>query len=100
MNDNPYLQFLADGGYMVEKMAKLLYPEGIEMESWDNPTQAHQEALALITERESVTLFEPTILDGQRLVRVDILNKKGAEIQLIEVKSASVNMSESERTPG
>lgn len=82
---------------MVEKMAKLLYPGGIEMESWDNPVQAHQEALALITERESVTLFEPTILDGQRLVRVDILNKKGVILQLIEVKSASVEMSECEQ---
>lgn len=97
MNDNPYLQFLADGGYMVEKMAKLLYPGGIEMESWDNPVQAHQEALALITERESVTLFEPTILDGQRSVRVDILNKKGGILELIEVKSSSVDMSESDK---
>jgi hypothetical protein len=97
MNDNPYLQFLADGGYMVEKMAKLLYPGGIEMESWDNPVKAHQEALAMITERESVTLFEPTILDGQRLVRVDILNKKGGILQLIEVKSASIDMSVSEQ---
>src|SRR5258708_7244946 len=27
-DDNPYLEFLADGGYMVETMAKLLFPEG------------------------------------------------------------------------
>ena len=92
LEENHYLQFLADGGYMVEKMAKLLYPDGIEMESRDNPEQAHAEAAALIAERENLTLFEPTILDGKRLVRVDILNKKGNELELIEVKSASVDM--------
>lgn len=94
--DNPYLHFLADGGYMVEKMAKLLYPDGIEMESWDNPPQAHAEAVDLINECESVTMFEPTILDENRLVRVDILNKKGNVLELIEVKSASVDMGDLE----
>jgi hypothetical protein len=27
-DDDPYLEFLADGGYMVETIAKLLFPEG------------------------------------------------------------------------
>jgi CRISPR/Cas system-associated exonuclease Cas4 (RecB family) len=96
LEDHHYLHFLADGGYMVEKMAKLLYPGGIEMESWDNPEQAHAEAAALIAKRENLTLFEPTILEGKRLVRVDILNKKGKVLELIEVKSASVDMDDLE----
>ena len=29
-DDDPYLEFLADGGYMVETMAKLLFPDGRE----------------------------------------------------------------------
>ena len=29
--ENDYLMMLADGGYMVEKIAKLLHPEGKDM---------------------------------------------------------------------
>jgi len=30
-HENPYLEFLADGGYMVEAIAKLMFPEGREI---------------------------------------------------------------------
>lgn len=30
-DDDPYLEFLADGGYMIEAIAKLLFPEGREI---------------------------------------------------------------------
>jgi hypothetical protein len=39
-DDDPYMEFLADGGFMVEKMAKLLYPDGREIGGWDNPPEA------------------------------------------------------------
>lgn len=42
-DDDPYLQFLADGGYMVETMAKLLYPDGREIGRWDKPAEAFAE---------------------------------------------------------
>jgi hypothetical protein len=37
LDDDPYLEFLADGGYMVEKMAKLLFPDGKTLGHFDDP---------------------------------------------------------------
>jgi len=42
LDEDAYLAFLADGGFMVEKMAKLLYPEGIEVGNWSQPRLLHR----------------------------------------------------------
>ena len=82
-----YMAMLAQGGYVVGKMATLLFPDGIEI---DGKTT---ESLALtkkyIDEFESITLFEPAFEFNQRLARIDIFVKNGNKIELIEVKSAS-----------
>lgn len=81
-----YMQMLAQGGYVIGKMATLLYPDGIEIEG------STKEALARTSElmkKDQVVLFEPAFLCEQRLSRVDILVKRGNEIELIEVKSKS-----------
>lgn len=96
-DDNPYLSFLADGGYMVEAMAKLLFPEGVEMESWDKPVEAFEDATERILGGDC-TLFEPTILHNHFLARVDILVREGSVLKLIEVKSTSVDASDTEST--
>jgi Domain of unknown function(DUF2779) len=84
-DDDPYLEFLADGGYMVETIAKLLFPKGKEIgfDSGDEAVSLTREAL----KQENVTLFEATFLFGQLLARVDILEKRGNFIRLIEVKA-------------
>ena len=71
-DDNPYLSFLADGGYMVEAMAKLLFSGGVEMESWHKPVEAFEDAAERVLGGDC-TLFEPTILHNHFLARVDIL---------------------------
>lgn len=56
--NDPYLEFLADGGYMVGKMAQLLYPDGIEIKG------NTEEALAqtkMLMKRDKVVLFEPAV---------------------------------------
>lgn len=90
LDADPFLEFLADGGYMVEKMAKLLYPDGIEMGDFAD----HESAFEATKERlkaDEIVLFEPTVLAGKLLARVDILVKQGSLIRLIEVKSSSVD---------
>jgi len=85
-DSNEYMKMLAQGGYIVGKMATLLYPEGIEI---DGKTD---QCIALTNElmqQENVVLFEPAIVSGQKLVRVDILVKKGNHLHLIEVKAKS-----------
>jgi len=83
---NEYMEMLAQGGYVVGKMATLLYPEGIEVEG--NTNDCIEQTQKLLT-RENVVLFEPAIVSGQKLVRVDILVKQGKSLHLIEVKSKS-----------
>jgi hypothetical protein len=87
--EDRFLAMLAEGGYQVGELAKLYYPDGIEIES---PNHAEAEALtAELLQREKVVLFEPAIRFGDLFARVDILVKDGNDFQLIEVKAKSYN---------
>jgi hypothetical protein len=92
-DDDDYLRFLADGGYMVETMAKLLHPEGVEIGFDMGPEDSASEAMRAL-QMENVTIFEATLLSGRKLARVDILRKSDNGFHLIEVKSKSVNGTE------
>jgi hypothetical protein len=92
-DDDEYLQFLADGGYMVEAIAKLLHPEGIEIGWGEGLEHSALETLRALR-AENITLFEATLLSDTKLARVDILIKNGNRFDLIEVKSKSVNGAE------
>lgn len=85
LDEDSYMELLADGGFMVGKFAQLLFPEGIMIADL-----APERALAETTElmsTENVTLFEPAFYGDGYLARVDILKKDGPRIRLIEVKS-------------
>jgi hypothetical protein len=82
-----YMMMLAQGGYIVGKMATMLYPEGIEVAG--STTESLLKTKEYIQNYDSITLFEPTFEFNQRLSRIDIFVKNGNNIQLIEVKSAS-----------
>lgn len=87
--DDDFLQFLADGGFMVGKLAQLLFPDGIEILGRD-----HQAAIAKTREylqQDNITLFEPAIYIDGMLIRADILIKRGNSFDLIEVKAKSIN---------
>ena len=87
MQENTFLAMLAEGGYQVGALAKLRYPDGIEITE-----KTHAEASAKTLEllgQEDVVLFEPAILVGDFFIRIDILIKKGNNFELIEVKAKS-----------
>src|ERR1035437_328239 len=86
---------LADGGYMVEKIAKLLHPDGQEMKYGGAHEKAAQETLKALA-ADQVTLFEATLMSDGKLARVDILNKSGNVFDLIEVKAKSYDTDENE----
>jgi hypothetical protein len=88
---NEYMEMLAQGGYIVGKMATMLFPDGIEIEG---NTQDCIKLTHTLLQQENVVLFEPAILAGQKLVRVDILVKNGDSFHLIEVKAKSHNTEE------
>ncbi len=94
MQENEYLQMLAEGGYMVELLAKQLFPEGITLsygrKKLEDASRETAEHLARgATER--VTLFEATLFDGFRQARVDVLRRSPQGFDLYEVKSSSID---------
>jgi len=92
LDDDAFMEMLADGGFMVGKFAQLRFPEGINIETLD-VSKAVAETKELL-QRDSVTLFEAAFLIDGLLARVDVLVKRGSEIQLIEVKSKSFDPAE------
>jgi hypothetical protein len=88
-DDDEYMRFLADGGYMVEAIARLCHPDGIEIGFDHGPDASAQETMRALEAQETVTLFEATLISKQRLARVDILEKRGNRFRLIEVKAKS-----------
>ena len=88
--NDTFLQALASGGFQVEELARLHYSDGILVEEQDQyDYKALHETTAKLLERENVVIFEPAFLVEGLFIRVDILVKKGNNIQLIEVKAKS-----------
>jgi hypothetical protein len=80
------LSLFAESGYMVEALAKARRPDGIALSYGGDPV-ADSERTREYLRKDRVTLFEATILVGHKLARIDILEKDGSTLRLIEVKS-------------
>jgi len=85
--DDAFLEALAEGGFQVGALAKCYYPDGIEVSErgYDIPLQNTQELLT----NDDVTIFEGAFKYQNLFIRVDIIEKKGNNINLLEVKSSS-----------
>jgi hypothetical protein len=86
LNENSYLEFLADGGHIVGKLAQLLYPKGILIDGNGDLDAAAAQTDEYLKQHE-VILFEAAIRHNNKLVLVDVLHKVGNTVKLIEVKS-------------
>ena len=89
MVEDAFLEMLAEGGYQVGALAKLRYPEGIEIHETDHASA--ESATMTLLARDRVVLFEPAIRVGDFFVRIDMLVKDGNSFELIEVKAKSYN---------
>ena len=87
--EDPFLEALAQGGFQVEELARLEYPEGILIENNDWNYDLLMEQTAELLQRKNVVIFEAAFRYENLFIRTDILVKKGNEIQLIEVKAKS-----------
>ena len=85
-----YTRILADGNFIISKIAHLLYPEGIyvsaNFNSDESIANAVQETIAQL-QKENVILFEPVLYHQHKLARADILVKQGDRIEIIEIRS-------------
>ena len=89
--DNDFLQALAEGGFQVGELAKLMFPGGVEVTDID-----HIEALCKTAEhlaKDNIAIFEAALADSvthtRYFVRVDVLRIQGNTLDIIEVKSKS-----------
>jgi hypothetical protein len=93
-SEDPFLKALASGGFQVEELARLHYPNGIfintENYEYDKAVQLTQEAL----QNDEVIIYEAAFQFDGLFMRTDIIVKKGNTIKLIEVKAKSFNPNE------
>lgn len=88
-----FMQALADGGFQVGELAKLMHPGGVEVTA-----AGHEEALRqtnVLLERDEVTIFEAAVCFNNLFVRIDVLKKTGNRLEVIEVKAKSYDAQES-----
>jgi hypothetical protein len=88
-DDDDFLAALAEGGFQVGALAKCYYPGGMEVTTLDYEKSLQETADLL--KQDEVTIFEAAIRYENLFIRVDILEKKGKEINLIEVKAKSID---------
>lgn len=93
-DENEYMEYLAEGGYAVGKLATLYFPEGLRIRNELGLESAIEETGREL-EKENVILFEPAIMIGGKLAAIDILVKRGKNFEIIEVKSKGFDSSSS-----
>lgn len=91
LDENEYLQFLADGGFMVEFIAKAQFPAGVDLAAERAPERAFAQTREIIEARAAPAVFEAAVISGMFYARIDILRREGKALHLIEVKSSSLN---------
>jgi hypothetical protein len=94
-SEDPFLKALANGGYQVEELAKLHYPDGVTLNSsLSNYALLAQETAELL-KKDNVIIYEAAFLYDGLFVRTDILVKEGNRLKIIEVKAKSFDKDDS-----
>ena len=93
-SEDSFLMALAQGGFQVEALARLNWPNGIMIntESYEYERAAKM-TMDLLMNNDEVVIFEAAFLWEGYFIRTDVLHKKGNSIKLIEVKAKSFNSS-------
>ena len=100
-NEDSFLMALASGGFQVEELARMHYPEGIlveELDAYDYEVLANN-TLELL-KKDHVVIFEAAFIYEGLFIRTDILVKKGNQIELIEVKAKSYHPNDNNEFAG
>ena len=87
--NDPFLEALAQGGFQVEELARLHYPNGVLIEGNDWDYELLWEQTRSLLAQKNVIIYEAAFLTDGLFVRTDILVKRGNHIELIEVKAKS-----------
>ncbi len=82
---------MAKGGFQVEELARMRYPNGIFIDTEPYEYERAAELTKVALEQENVVIYEAAFLIDDFFIRTDILVKQGNQIKLIEVKAKSYN---------
>ncbi len=93
---DPYLELLAEGGFVVGKIAQMLHPEGVLVDTSNGVEAAYAQTQTLL-EQPKVTIFEATFISKGKAASIDILRKDGERFEIFEVKSQSFDSEEDQR---
>ena len=96
---NEYLEFLKEGGHIIGEMARVLHPEGIYV-GLAGDLEGALEKTKKELEKDNVILFEAVVANKGMLAVIDILEKNGNDVNLIEVKSKSYDSNEENQIVG
>lgn len=93
-DDDSFMEALAEGGFQVEELARMSFPEGELIEGDDWEYEKHWYHTRDLLRKENATIYEAALLHDSLFVRTDIIVKKGDSIELIEVKAKSFDSAE------
>ena len=88
-NEDTFMEALAQGGFQVEELARMHYPDGIFINAEHYEYEKAVELTNQELQKENIVLFEAAFLHNGLFIRTDILEKKGNKIRIIEVKAKS-----------
>jgi DNA-binding protein YbaB len=90
--EDSFLAALADGGFQVGELAKAYFSGGHDIKTLDyDPALVQTNELL---KQDNVVIFEAAIRFKNLFIRTDILVKNGANLNLIEVKAKSYDLTE------
>lgn len=84
-----FLEALAEGGFQVEELARMHYPNGVLIEGNDWDYELLWKQTQELLKQENLIIYEAAFLIDGLFIRTDVLIKKGDDIELIEVKAKS-----------
>ncbi len=87
--EDSFLEALAQGGFQVEELARMHYPNGILIEGNDWDYKLLWDQTQELLKQENVIIYEAAFLINDLFIRTDVLVKQGDNIELIEVKAKS-----------
>lgn len=91
-DENDFLRALAEGGFQVGELARCMNEPGHLVETLDSAEALRRTAELL--EQDPVTIFEGAFAANDCFIRADIVRRRGCVLELVEVKSKSVDPDE------
>lgn len=96
MDENEEWRFMAEDGEMIDCLAKLLYPTGVQINRRISRQAAIEETQKAL-QAENVVLFGAKFATAHKRCTVDILIKSGNQLELIDARSKPYNSQKDQR---